>query len=55
LLEALCENVLASSNKSAMIRALIKVEAELQGLRGKKKISRRRPRARGRQLARSSK
>jgi hypothetical protein len=55
LLEALCENVLASSNKSAMIRALIKAEAELQGLRGKKKISRRLPRARGRQFARSSK
>jgi hypothetical protein len=55
LLEALCENVLASSNKSAMIRALIKAEAELQGLRGKKRISRRLPRARGRQFARSSK
>jgi hypothetical protein len=35
LLEDLCVNVLASSNKSAMIRALIKVEAELQGIRGK--------------------
>ena len=33
LLEDLCINILASSNKSAMIRALIKVEAELQGLR----------------------
>ena len=43
LLEYLCENVLASKNKSAMIRALIKVEAELQGLRRKKK-SKRRPR-----------
>ena len=56
LLEYLCENVLASKNKSAMIRALIKVEAELQGLRGKKK-NKRRPRrpAPGRQLAHSSK
>jgi len=56
LLEYLCENVLASKNKSAMIRALIKVEAELQGLRGKKK-SKHRPRrpAPGRQLAHSSK
>ena len=56
LLEYLCENVLSSKNKSAMIRALIKVEAELQGLRGKKK-SKRRPRrpAPGRQLAHSSK
>lgn len=56
LLEYLCENVLASKNKSAMIRALIKVEAELQGLRRKKK-SKRRPRrpAPGRQLAQSSK
>jgi hypothetical protein len=55
LLEYLCENVLASKNKSAMIRALIKVEAELQGLRGKKK-NKRRPRrpAPGRQLAHSS-
>jgi uncharacterized phage-like protein YoqJ len=33
LLEYLCEKVLADDNKSAMIRALIKVEAELQGLR----------------------
>ena len=56
LLEYLCENVLASKNKSAMIRALIKVEAELQGLRRKKK-SKRRPRrpTPGRQLVRSSK
>jgi hypothetical protein len=56
LLEYLCENVLASKNKSAMIRALIKVEAELQGLRRKKK-NKRRPRrpAPGRQLAHSSK
>jgi hypothetical protein len=52
LLEYLCENVLASKNKSAMIRTLIKVEAELQGLRGKNK---RRPRRPGRQLAHSSK
>lgn len=36
LLEDLCLNILASSNKSAMIRALIKVEAELQGIRGKR-------------------
>lgn len=55
LLQYLCENVLASTNKSAMIRALIKVEAELQGLRGKKKVSLRRRRTRGRQLAHSSK
>jgi hypothetical protein len=54
LLEYLCENVLASKNKSAMIRALIKVEAELQGLRGKKK-NKRRSRRPGRQLAHSSK
>ena len=54
LLEYLCENVLASKNKSAMIRTLIKVEAELQGLRGKKK-NKRRPRRPGRQLAHSSK
>ena len=40
LLEDLCFNVLASSNKSAMIRALIKVEAELQGIRGKRRIKR---------------
>ena len=36
----LCVNVLASSNKSAMIRALIKVEAELQGIRGKRRTKR---------------
>jgi hypothetical protein len=56
LLEYLCENVLASKNKSAMIRALIKVEAELQGLRRKKKSKRcpRRPTP-GRQLVHSSK
>ena len=40
LLEDLCVNILASSNKSAMIRALIKVEAELQGIRGKKRAKR---------------
>jgi hypothetical protein len=33
-------NVLASSNKSAMIRALIKVEAGLQGIRGKRRTKR---------------
>jgi hypothetical protein len=40
LLEDLCVNVLASSNKSAMIRALIKVEAGLQGIRGKRRTKR---------------
>ena len=46
LLEYLCETVLASTNKSAMIRALIKVEAELQGLREKPQSKRRRRRGR---------
>ena len=46
LLEYLCEAVLASTNKSAMIRALIKVEAELQGLREKPQSKRRRRRGR---------
>ena len=55
LLQYLCENVLASTNKSAMIRALIKVEAELQGLRGKKRVGGRRRRTRGKQLAHSFK
>jgi hypothetical protein len=40
LLEELCVKILASSNKSAMIRALIKVEAELQGIRGKRRTKR---------------
>ena len=63
LLEYLCETVLASTNKSAMIRALIKVEAELQGLREKPQSKRRRRRGRStprqrtttRQVARRSK
>lgn len=54
LLEFLCANVLASKNKSAMIRALIKVESELQGIRGKKRTKRRRGRARSPKLAHGS-
>jgi hypothetical protein len=36
LLDYLCENIPVSDNRSALIRALIKVEAELQGLRGRR-------------------
>jgi len=49
LLDDLCVNILASSNKSAMIRALIKVEAELQGIRRKRRPNSRRARTRSRE------
>ena len=53
-LSYLCKKVLFSKNKSAMIRILIKVEAELQELRGKNRRRRRSGRGRARKLATSS-
>jgi hypothetical protein len=53
-LSYLCKKVLFSKNKSAMIRILIKVEAELQELRSKNRRRRRSGRGRARKLATSS-